>query len=42
VTGLPMNVGQYGSGAGGTDANPIPGYHEGAAPGAPGAPTTKH
>ena len=24
-----MNVGKYGSGVGGTDANPIPGYHSG-------------
>lgn len=28
-TGLPMNVGKYGTtGAGGTDGGPIPGYHE--------------
>ncbi len=26
-TGLPMNVGKYGSGAGGTDAGPQPGFH---------------
>lgn len=27
-TGLPMNVGKYGSGAGGTDGGPQPGYHK--------------
>ncbi len=26
-TGLPMDVGRYGSGAGGTDGGPAPGYH---------------
>ncbi|KAI9877958.1 MAG: hypothetical protein M1830_002365 [Pleopsidium flavum] len=26
-TGLPMNVGKYGSGAGGTDDTPVPGFH---------------
>ena len=30
-TGLPMNVGRYGDGHGGTDANPtVHGHHEGA------------
>ncbi|MCJ1368732.1 hypothetical protein MMC16_007877 [Acarospora aff. strigata] len=27
-TGLPMNIAKYGTGAGGTDNNPIPGYHK--------------
>ena len=26
-TGLPMDIGKYGTGAGGTDDTPVPGYH---------------
>lgn len=27
-TGLPVNISKYGTGAGGTDGTPVPGYHQ--------------
>ncbi|KAF9695509.1 hypothetical protein EKO04_006348 [Ascochyta lentis] len=43
-TGLPMNVGRYGDGAGGTDGGPAAHHHHGSVPGQvqPGTADTQH
>lgn len=43
-TGLPMNVGRYGDGAGGTDGGPIGHHHHESVPGQiqPGTADTEH
>lgn len=43
-TGLPMNVGRYGDGAGGTDGGPIAHHHHETVPGQvqPGNADTEH
>lgn len=43
-TGLPMNVGRYGDGAGGTDGGPIGHHHHETVPGhiQPGTADTEH